>query len=100
MQDLDLDLDARRIRKYDVPRYRVDATPAVSMPIGAEILYADVGTAGVVVWAVVDDPAAELEPRRLAFFATGESIPEGWAYRGTAPTPDGDRAWHVFERPF
>ncbi len=98
MQVVDLDLDARRIRKYDVPRYRADATPEVPMPAGAEIVHANVEAGGVVVWAVVDDADDDLRPRPLAFFATDESIPAGWAYRGTAPTADADHVWHVFER--
>ena len=74
-------------------QHGADAT--VRLPWGAQIL--DVGCQGEVVylWALVT-PVNSGTDRRIAYFATGEPIPDGWEYVGTGHAP-GPYVWHVFE---
>lgn len=69
------------------------------LPLAAKILHVDVADDAVWLWALVnpEDPAREV--RRIAYFATGEPIPSGWKYIGTAATPQRDFFWHVYEQP-
>jgi hypothetical protein len=73
------------------------------IPEGAEILHVatqPIGptTAGVYAWALVDPDAAHVV-RQIGYFATGDEIPAGSEYVGTAVTPSGAFVWHVFEAP-
>jgi hypothetical protein len=92
----------REVWKFQVPIGI--GTDRVEMPTDAQII--DVGTqeAHVFVWALVD-PAEPLRSRRLAYFATGSPVPDGWEYIGSAHVigrdPLGGSAYvfHVFEDP-
>lgn len=87
---------SRRIFKYEVEY----GETAIELPIGAELLHA--GTQrfgeceGVFLWALVD-PEAPVARRDIGYFATGDYIPEGAEYVGTAITPDTAFVWHVYE---
>lgn len=91
---------SREVRKFEVPMGV--GTDRVEMPIGAQIV--DVGTqeTDVYVWALVN-PENPIGRRRLAYFATGSLVPDGWDYIGTAhiigrdPLGGSAYVWHVFE---
>jgi len=89
---------SREVWKYRVSHVS-EGTPSISMPAGAQIVHADVQHPHTVwIWAIVD-PRRDRELRSIAFFATGEPIPEGWEHRGTALDMHAGLVWHVFERP-
>jgi hypothetical protein len=90
----------RRILKFPL------APQAVAMPPGARIVDVHCQHGVLTLWAEVDW-AAEHEPRVLRAFAvvgTGQTIPDGFHYVGTAHditvTSGGDKVhyvWHVCE---
>lgn len=90
----------RVVHKYEVPF----GESALTLPRGAELLHVATqpkdpqGTEGVFVWALVD-PDASHTIMQIGYFATGEPIPAGAEYIGTAITPDKTFVWHVFAGP-
>ena len=66
----------RTIWKYHLP---TDAISVIQMPVGAEVIHADVddfnARDSLVVWAAVDDKAPT-EDRMFAVCATGEGLPQ------------------------
>src|SRR5690242_7651027 len=85
---------ARVIHKFEVPNG--GEFTDVSMPIGAEILHADVQGEKVFVWALVDPERAPVF-RMLGFFSTGHPVPAGAVHVGTGIERNFGLAWHVFE---
>lgn len=101
----------RAVWKFEISRGPASVAPPIAMPVGAEVL--DVGQQGVslYLWALTPyqvgaDPTetTTYENRRFAYFATGESVPDGWTYVGTVHVPHVKSAtwgsaelWHVFE---
>lgn len=86
----------KRVHKFEVPNGKA----AIEMPKGADLLHVAtqpkaVGV-GVFLWTLID-PDAAWTVREIGYFATGEEIPDGSAYIGTAVTPDRAFVWHVFE---
>lgn len=85
------------VHKYEVP----SGEGAVAMPMGATLLHVAVQPnagdgEGVYLWALVDRDAPQ-HMRNLGYFATGEEIPDGVNYVGTAIASNGAFVWHVFE---
>jgi hypothetical protein len=85
---------ARAVHKFQVEPGEFTDVP---MPIGAEILHADVQGDAVFVWALVQPGAANLINRRLAYFGTGKSIPDNARHIGTCIERNWGLVWHVFE---
>lgn len=89
-------MSARTVHKY--PILVVDEQ-IVQMPIGAEILCAQVQCGTICLWALVE-PNLTKEPRRIEIVGTGHEIDEAdRKYIGTVQMRDGALVWHVFERP-
>lgn len=88
----------RRVYKYEVGSGEPSTT---LLPIDAEVVHVAPIAGKMYVWATTDpdraDPAVT-ERRQIAYFATGEQIPDGADHVGTGITPDGAFVWHVFER--
>jgi hypothetical protein len=91
-------MGARQVLKYAVPH----ATEGrlVPLPRGARIVHIEAApsTEEIFAWALCDRDK-EIQPRHVAYFATGVPIPDGWVYLGTANALDRGFVWHVFERP-
>ena len=90
-------MSGRAIHKFEI--YYGPAT--VYMDAEAEILHVDTqpvgpNSEGVFCWALVD-PNAPRPAREIGYFATGEYIPPGSVYIGTALSGDRAFVWHVFE---
>lgn len=93
----------RTVWKYEVPVCAFDYV--IEMPRDAEIVH--VGGQGgkissVFFWAELavardDKPAWENGRRTFAAVGTGNSIPEGYAYVGTAVVDP--LVWHLYEKP-
>lgn len=70
----------------------------VKMPAHAKILCAQMQGGDICLWAVVN-PEAELTPRNIEVFETGNQMDDGGReYIGTVQSPSFARVWHVFER--
>lgn len=84
----------RAIYRYEVPVddawHRVD----VSGPI-LHVDSRDVATVEVWAWHEGQSTAG----RELRVFGTGQPIPEGAKYVGTAIPPGGHLVWHLMEQP-
>jgi hypothetical protein len=86
---------ARVVHKFQVEGAGEFGT--VPMPIGSEILHADVQGEHVFVWALVEQGAAPLIERRLGYFGTGQPVPEGAKHVGSCIERHWGLVWHVFE---
>ena len=84
----------RTIYKYSVPVD--DQWHEVSTSIPARIVHVDCqgGFGTVNVWAEFDLEAQETSSRKMRAFATGQPIPDGASYVGTALA--GPFVWHVY----
>jgi hypothetical protein len=49
-------------------------------------------------WTMEGASGPNGEPRTFRVFATGQEIPDGYAYIGTGIVPGGDLVWHLMER--
>jgi hypothetical protein len=85
---------ARVVHKYEV--LARNGFGKVEMPVGAEIVHADVQRTSVYIWAL-GDPDAELVTRLLGYFGTGHLIPDQAEYVGSCTDRDFGLVWHVFE---
>jgi hypothetical protein len=82
---------ARVVHKYAVEAAG-DFGP-VQMPVGAEILHADVQGDQVFVWASVAPEAGELVERRIGYFGTGSPVPGGALMAGRSLVDRADRRY-------
>jgi hypothetical protein len=92
-------VSTQRIHKYEVPY----GEWTVALPECAEILHVATqptatGKEAVFLWALVRD-GVPTKLRQIGYFGTGEEIPVGAEYIGTAITPCGTFVWHVFDGP-
>lgn len=87
---------AKTIWKFDLQPQPIQD---IQMPAGAEIICAAEQFGAIRLWARCN-PAAPIEPRRIAIVATGGAAPEGEEsrYIGTVLTRGGNLVLHVFER--
>lgn len=83
----------------EIYKYRVsvnDAWHEFEIPSPARIIHvASQGPGVVSLWAEIDNEG-ENTARSFRIYATGQGIPDGAAYVGTAL--DGMFVWHVYER--
>lgn len=85
-----------RIWKYELGTNRT----TLEMPVGAQVLDAQLQHGGVVLWALVS-PDAPKEGREFYVYMTGETIvdaAEYLKYISTVQIQGGDFIAHVFER--
>lgn len=85
----------RVIWKYSIAV--ADGPQSIPIPAGSRIVHtAPQGALGVLsIWALVEDLKAAPSPRTFRVFGTGQTIPDGHVYVGTAV--DHPFVWHVFE---
>jgi hypothetical protein len=78
---------------YKYP-FGIDDRFAMQMPVGAEILHAEMQGGTPCLWALVDSEA----PRELAFrlFGTGHPFPEDVALAHVSTFQQGPFVWHLF----
>ncbi len=86
----------KKIYKYPL---KFNDDESVLMPKGAEILCAQMQYGTLCLWALVD-PSAELEPRQIEIYGTGNPVEPGHRhYISTVQLSGGDLVFHVFEKP-
>lgn len=88
----------RTIYKYPLA---ITDSQAVLMPVGAEIISAQVQGADLCIWAAVD-PTAKKHARVIHIYGTGHPIPDPdkLHFIGTVQQMGGALVWHVFaQRP-
>lgn len=67
------------------------------MPADAEVMAVGAIDGEMYVWAITQAGPPTHRPRPIGYFATGDDVPDGWVYRGTALAMAGTFVWHVFE---
>jgi hypothetical protein len=67
----------------------------VRVPLGAKVVHVGHQDGVPTIWVVVD-PTQQKQVRRFCTVGTGQMLPEGAAYHGTVPMPNG-LVWHVLE---
>lgn len=86
-------------------RYNLTATPEIEIPAGAVLLESIFGTTGVSGWFLADE-TAPTETRRIAVFATGQSLPDAimdcrhlLTFKAVVPAGDDmiPTALHIFD---
>jgi hypothetical protein len=83
-----------RIWKWQI---EVTDRQTVMMPKGAKLLDVQMQGGDCCVWALCDQNAKK-EPRSLAIYGTGHTIPnEAGEYVATVQMLDGARVFHVFD---
>lgn len=83
----------RAVYKYEIPVD--DQWHGSTMPLPAQIVHAASQSRGVVcLWAEVAPDSTESAVRAFRVFGTGQPIPEGAVYVGSAL--DGPYVWHVY----
>lgn len=83
---------ACKIYKYPL---RWPSEQTVSMPVGAQILCAQMQMGVICLWAIVN-PGTPTEDRNIRVYGTGIEVDlEGHSYIGTVQS--GPLVWHVFE---
>ena len=84
----------RTIYKYAVPVD--DQWHEVPTPLPASVVFVGCpdGFATVNVWAEVDPQGEETSTRKMRAFATGQPVPDGASYVGTALAEP--FVWHVY----
>jgi hypothetical protein len=70
----------------------------ISMPLGAQILTAQVQQGQLCIWVIVDQSESKKEDRYVQVFGTGHPLPvkadvSDWI----ATVQDGSFVWHLFE---
>lgn len=83
----------KRIHKYPIA---IDDDAYAKMPLGAEVLTAQIQHGRLCVWALVDTER-QLSRRTFRIVGTGYPIPDWEALRYIATAQDGHFVWHVFE---
>ncbi len=83
------------IYKYPIP---LDPNEGVSLPKGAEVLYADQQGAGFFVWALVNPIEGDLEVRAIFVVGTGHPIPDEQQLSHINSVQHEPFVWHFFER--
>ena len=78
----------------------------ILMPLGAKILTVQMQRGMIALWAMVDEtftrsfPNAQMEPRHIGIFGTGNPMPDNpGIYINTFQEADGMLIWHAFELP-
>lgn len=88
---------ARAMFRYEVP---VSGTgrdiPLTSDPVAVANAETRDGRPAVEFWAEHDSDVAQMQLRWFAVFGTGQPLPPGAAYIGTAPRINGF-VWHLYE---
>jgi hypothetical protein len=84
---------SRTVWKFTAP---VQDQFAISMPIGAKLLSADIQEGIVCIWALVD-PEEGLETRNFRLAGTGHPIAEHVHFLETMVLHDGALVFHLFE---
>jgi len=82
----------KRVFKYE---FEITDNLVIPMPIGAQILHADIQAGHPCVWALVD-PEHAREDRRFAVHGTGHPVFENEVHIATFQ--QGPFVWHLFER--
>jgi hypothetical protein len=82
------------IYKYTLPLKFAEF--ALALPIGAEILSAQMQFGFACIWCRVN-PGNSKQIRRFRFYGTGEDLVQGGKYIGTYQTAGGTLVWHLFE---
>ena len=77
-------------------KYSAHSGAPVPMPIGAEIVSADVRDGKITIWALIDTEA-ETEQRRFIYVGTGFDVSELESTQYIGTVFDGPFVWHVFE---
>lgn len=82
----------RTVHKFQL--YVTETVQTLKIPVGSIIRH--VGRQDFIcLWVEVDSDAAQVE-RSFRVFGTGQQIPDGFVYVGTAH--DDPFVWHVYER--
>lgn len=88
---------SRAVYKYEIPVD--DQWRDIPTPLPARIVHVACTTTGygvVYVWAEVTPGSADTATRKMRVFGTGQPIPDGAVYVGTAPA--GPFVWHVYAK--
>lgn len=84
------------IYKYPI---EITDTQKVELPLGAEILTAQMQGENLCLWAKVDEFYTGMEERTIEVFGTGHAMSDNARrYIGTTQMHGGELIWHVFER--
>lgn len=77
----------------------IEGEQVLQMPLGSEILCAQVQEGRLCLWAIVDSEMPR-ERRTIVIVGTGHPMgePADYDYIGTAQMNGGALVWHVFER--
>jgi hypothetical protein len=87
-------MSGRTVWKYPIPLNPGNAVHEV--PDQARLVHIATQRGETALWYEVNPDAAPVQ-RRFSLFATGESIPDGWTYRGTTLHDRGYLVLHVYE---
>ncbi len=82
----------RVIHKYTVA---LGIETSLNLHEGGVIVAFQIQHAAPALW-VMEDPKAPVAPRKVIAKDTGEEVPEGWVYIGTAQVYAGDLTFHLF----
>lgn len=73
----------------------VAGTQQVQLPVGARIVRVAEQHGGISVWYLTDTDTVGVIIHHMRIVGTGDRVPDGWVYLGTADV--GDFVFHVFE---
>ena len=82
------------IWKYGLPLFL--SVIEVDMPEGAVVRHVGDQFESLFIW-VECDPDRALVTRRFVVIGTGQRVPDGAEYCGTAMAAEGSLVWHVYE---
>jgi hypothetical protein len=76
----------------------LDTETELKLHEGAVVVSFQIQHSVPTVW-VMSDPKGPIVPRKVIARGTGEEIPDGWVYVGTAQVYAGDLTFHLFVEP-